>query len=136
MLIRRPVKRILVCLSWPWELKLATYSSHCPEKTRIGSRIDGTKLAIRSHNFHLQNLICTKAKLATDRTVASSSDPSPNANLYIAATDYSNVVLYGFGVYLKHLHASRDLDRSDSTKSDSPRVVFLDFNAPDVVSPD
>src|SRR5277367_6666414 len=117
-------------------MSLATYSSHCPEKTRIGSRIDGTKLAIRSHNFHLQNLICTKAKLATDRTVASSSDPSPNANLYIGATDNGNVVLYGFGVYLKHTHASRDLDRSDSTKSDSPSVVFLDFNAPNVVRPD
>jgi hypothetical protein len=117
-------------------LKLTTYSSHCPEKTRIGSRIDGTKLAIRSHNFHLQNLICTKAKLATDRTVASSSEISANAHLYIGAADYGNVVLYGFGVYLKHTHASRDLDRSDSAKSDSPRVVFLDFNAPDIVGPD
>jgi hypothetical protein len=136
MLIRRPVKNVSSIRAEPGSRKLATYSSHCPEKIRIGSRIDGTKLAIRSHNFHLQNLICTKAKLATDRTVTSSSDPPPNTNRYIAATDYGNVVLYGFDVYLKHIHASRNLDRSDSTKSDSPSVVFLDFNAPDIVGPD
>ena len=71
----------------------------------MGGRVDGPELAIRRHDFHLQNLVRTKAKFATDRTVASSSDPSPNANIKVAPTDYGNVVLHGFGVYLKHTHA-------------------------------